>query len=150
MANLIEELAGLAPQEVSYVTDGREAGWLPTLRRLTADQAARAPAPGRPSVLAHTTHMRYHLANYLAHERGERPVPDWAQSWVVPGIADAGWPAYLDGLQQEIDELLAALRAPGDWPAIRLSAAILLVTHLAYHLGALRQAAALVQASDGR
>ncbi len=149
VADLIEELAGLQPAEVAFVTDGREAGWLPTLRRLTADQAARPPAAGRPSVLAHSTHMRYHLANYLAHEQGERPVPDWAQSWLVPNIAESGWPAYVEGLRQEIDDLLAVLRAPAPWPEPRLSAAILLVTHLAYHLGALRQVVALVRTNDG-
>ena len=35
------------------------------------------------------------------------------------------------------------------WPEPRLSAAILLVTHLAYHLGALRQVVALVRTNDG-
>ncbi|MFO7696956.1 MAG: hypothetical protein R6X16_07355 [Anaerolineae bacterium] len=148
MIALFEELAGVSEREEAYVTDGSTAGWLATLEGLSAVQASWSPGPGRPAVLGQSAHLVYCLRWYLSKEVGQPFEPDWAASWQVEPVDEVAWRAHIGAVGSIVKRMADALRSPRDWPEPRLAAAMIQVTHAAYHLGALRQVAALARAAD--
>jgi uncharacterized damage-inducible protein DinB len=145
MIALFEELAGVSQRKDAYIVDGPSSGWLPTLEELSSAQASWSPGPGRPTVRAQSGHLLYCLEIFLAAENGQCSEPDWQGSWTVQAADEASWQEHLAAVRVVVAQVQAALTAPRDWPEPRLAAALFQVTHTAYHLGALRQVAALAQ-----
>lgn len=123
-----------------------EDGLLATARRLDASQASRAPIPGSASIAAHVEHVRWFVALLNAFARGEQPDIRWSDSWSVDRVEDAEWARLLDRLEAESEELLQHVERGVDVEdEERLLPLLATVTHVAYHVGALRQ---MVRALD--
>jgi hypothetical protein len=150
MIALFEELAGVSQRKDAYIVDGPTSGWLPTLEGLTAAQASWSPGPGRPTVRAQSGHLLYCLEIFLAAENGQCTEPDWPGSWTVQSTDETGWQEHIAAVRMVVGQVLDALRSSRSWPEPRLAAAIIQVTHAAYHLGALRQVAAMSRAALAR
>ncbi len=125
-----------------WVIDGGEPGLIGVLERLSAAEALREPGPGRMSVAAHAAHVTYSLSLLNRWANGE-PNPfataDWAGSWQPGALDDASWQERLDALRSEATAWIEAVQRPREWDEIALTGTLASVSHVAYHLGAVKQ-----------
>src|SRR4029453_16487896 len=65
----------------------------------------------------------------------------WDEAWKTSAVNDERWSEIRSGLRAEAHRWLAALGSPREVRTVELSGMIGSITHLAYHLGAMRQIA---------
>ena len=133
LAVLAEGMEG-PRSELSYYLDSN-AGLRQTLAGLSAEEASREW--GGNSVAAHAHHILFSFEAFGAYIRGDRTSRDWNQSWSVSTVDAASWQKLQDDLAREYSTLRESVRAADGDDALRGSLAA--VTHLAYHIGAIRQ-----------
>ncbi len=132
------------PQQWSYFTDNRpQAGLFGTLAPLDAAQASR-PVAGT-SIAAHCYHVMWAMAAYCAWIRGEREARDWAESWQVTAVDPPQWERLQQDLQHSYQELSRTVEVHASRDGEAFGKAVAAVAHIAYHLGAIRQKAALLR-----
>lgn len=137
---LNEILNGASPQG-GWLLNRGDPGLLPSLDRLTAEQASAVPARGTPSIAAHVEHLRYglDLLNRSAREENPFASADWSAAWRVTDVTPAEWSRLRDALHEVSRNWLenhAAVQRMGER---ELTGVIASAAHLAYHLGAIRQ-----------
>ena len=121
---------------LSYFLDsGPDAGLRKTLSGLSAEEASSAW--GGNSVAAHAHHILFSFEAFGAYIRGDRNQRDWNQSWSVSSVSGEEWKKLQEDLGREYATLREAVRGAADEDALR--GAVAAVTHLAYHIGAIRQ-----------
>jgi hypothetical protein len=124
-------------------------GWFdglnPTLAHIDAATASKLPAPGRSSIAAHCEHLRYVLEIVNAWVRLEKPQPDWSLAWKTSSVDAAQWEVLKAAIQTECDTLKALIGATTEWSPKLLNLLISNTSHLAYHVGAIRQIWMLVR-----
>ena len=142
-----EAYEGRRDHPYTWFTDNEpDAALFGTLRGLSAEEASTPPAPGSSTVAAHTEHLRWSLALANAYIRGEKPQPDWEESWSVATVDTAAWDRLRAELRAEYDVLRGAIKAQEDWSQPQyLIGTLALIPHAAYHLGAIRQLLPLVK-----
>lgn len=122
-------------QAMSYFLDGPEAGLRNTLAALSAEEASREW--GGNSVAAHAQHILFSFEAFGAYVAGDRAQRDWSQSWSVSAVDEAAWSKLQSDLARAYEDLLTTIdanpRKGGDRGAVAAA------THLAYHVGAIRQ-----------
>jgi hypothetical protein len=134
------------PDGWGYFSD-EQAGFNQSLAGLTARQAAQPI--GGTSIAQHVHHSAFGSRTFAAWLRGEDPDADWAASWHdVPGEAPV-WESELAALQAALAELRMELERHAEESSFTLSLALGAVTHLVYHLGALRQKLLLLEGQAG-
>jgi DinB family protein len=124
-----------------FVNNEPDCGVFGTLAAFTAEQASRAPGPGRPSAAAHAGHLLFSLDVGIRWLRGERVKVDWRESWARAVVDEAEWEALQADLRRKYDALRGTILQRDDWEARSLTGVGAAVAHSAYHLGALRQVA---------
>jgi hypothetical protein len=125
LSTLLRELIDGAHEETAWVLNPGDQGLLTSLERLSAADAS-APAPGGgPPIAAHVDHLRYGLELLNRWSRGEEPFAEanYSASWGRTSVTDTEWADLRDQLRREA----------------ALTGMLASVTHLAYHLGAIRQ-----------
>ena len=128
------------PKARTYVLNQGDAGLLASLERLSS--AAASATHGGASIASHVDHLRYGLMLLNRWANGSPPPwpdMDWTASWRKTTVSDAEWRALRDELRREAarwEELLRSNREVTEVEAGWMSGS---VTHLAYHLGAIRQ-----------
>lgn len=128
------------PHERSYVLNQGDTGLLASLDRLSA--ASASSTNGGSSIAAHTDHLRYGFSLLNRWADGTSPPwpeMDWTASWRRTEVSDAEWQQLRDDLRREVDAWSAALRSPREVSEVEAGWMAGSVTHLAYHLGAIRQ-----------
>jgi hypothetical protein len=135
---LTEALEGPQQRDWSIFID-QGTGLLQTLASLSAAQASQPSKPGQTTIVAHSEHTRVHLAGMNAFLRGEDPKVDWAASWRITELDEAGWRKLQDDLSHEYQTFRRFFEQHDDWDARAVSGAIGLLAHVCYHLGAIRQ-----------
>jgi len=144
-AVLREGLEG--PQERwSYFTDtGKGSGLLATISSLSADQASRVL--GGTSVAAHVAHIVFSLDASARWIEGDRTMRNWKESWGVSTVDAQGWERLQERVRSGYRDLQAAISGYAGNSPEAMGGALGAVAHLAYHLGAVRQKAAILQKS---
>ncbi|HEX8556544.1 MAG TPA: DinB family protein [Pyrinomonadaceae bacterium] len=135
---LKETFEGPPPKTSAAFLD-QGCGLFQTIEGLTAEDASRAAAPGGTTVAAHCAHVKFYLDVLQRYMRGPIESADWSQSWLVRAVNAEEW----DGLRRELREAYAAvtesLRSVEEWGERPFGAALGIIAHTAYHLGAVRQ-----------
>jgi len=141
LTTLFAELVDGAPRGMSFMLNGGDAGLLRSLDGLSAE-AASASAHGGATIAAHVDHLRYGLS-LMNRWAGGEPNPfataDWTAAWNTTAVSDAEWAELRAGLRDEAHRWLAALGTPREVQGIELTGMLSSISHLAYHLGAIRQ-----------
>jgi len=117
---------------------------IPSLRRLDAEVAARQPACGLHPAAGHAHHLAASLEGAISAYKGGPYHVDWEASWTFPQpLTDAVWAELLQRLEAAYTELRSVIAANEDWEdPIRSLSVLALLSHAAFHLGAIRQIAA--------
>jgi hypothetical protein len=146
---LKETFEGPPPRTSSAYLD-QGGGLFQTIENVTAEDASRAVWPGAPTVAAHCAHVKFYLDVLQRYMRGSSEQADWKQSWLVQTVGAAEWEALKVELREAYSATGEALRAVEDWGGRPVGAALAVVAHTAYHLGAVRQLARGLKGDQGR
>jgi DinB superfamily len=142
MENVVVMNAVIAAMSDAF--DGKDGedwfeGLTPTLGAMSAETASQQAAPGRSSIAAHVRHLVYTLETVNAWFSGQRPALDWTAAWQSPGVSADEWAALKTQLELQRRALEEKLRANEHPSQEFLESAIKNVSHLGYHVGAIRQ-----------
>ncbi len=144
LLHLLTETFEGAQQEWSwYLDQDRNTGLFATLNTLTAAQASRHTPLG-PSVAGQAAHLHFHLAATLRALRGEAAALDFARSWAQQEVTDEEWVERRAGLHDTYEGLKALAAGRAHWDPDEAAGLLAALTHAAYHLSAIRQAAKLL------
>ena len=123
-------------------------GLLAAVDGVDAAGASWAPSEGRATIASHVEHVRFTLGVVNGALRGEQREVDWADSWKVRVVDDAGWDALRAALRGEYEALLALAAARPAWRGRGVQMMVNNVAHTAYHASAVRQLARLQEERD--
>jgi hypothetical protein len=141
---LKETFEGPPPQTASAYLD-QGAGLFQTIESLTAEEASRVVVNGAPSIAAHCEHARFYVAVLHQYIQGSSEKIDWKQSWLVQTVTAPEWEALKKELRQSYETVMAALQAIESWGDEQVGGGMAIITHTAYHLGAIRQLTRLLK-----
>lgn len=142
LGRLFSELVdGASGQTGGFVLNTGDVGLLRSLDKLSAAEASRS-VNGGATIAAHAQHLRYGLSlmNRWAGEGGD-PFADakWDEAWKMSSVDGAAWTDIRNGLREEAQRWVQALRAPRTVTDVEYTGMMGSIAHLAYHLGAIRQ-----------
>ena len=144
---LLKEAYAGTPTQSWFSDHGADSGLFATLTIINAQNASRTLVSSGSSIAGHTNHLRWSLAMSNALMRGEQPSRNWAESWAISSVDDSARLELQNALRLEYDALQTQLEINFDSSnPMMTTAGIALVAHAAYHLGAIRQMALLVNA----
>lgn len=143
LAVLAEGYEGPSHSLTYFLDGGPDAGLRNTLAALSAEEASRTW--GGNSVAAHAQHILFSFGAFGAYIAGDRTQRDWNESWSVATVDDAAWTKLQGELAAAYADLRARIEANEGKAATR--GAVAAVTHLAYHIGAIRQKIVASQAT---
>ena len=129
----------ISPSSTWFIDNAPRSGLLGTLDALSAAEASAPPGGAGATVAAHAEHLRWSLALSRAVLGGDSPAADWEQSWAVRAVTAPEWDGLRRGLREQFEALRQELLSRPEVPPERLTEALAVVTHAAYHLGAIRQ-----------
>jgi len=142
-AVLREAFEGPAEPSWSYFADS-DGGLLATLEPLSAAEASLLV--GGASIAAHAYHVSFGLEASAAWIGGDRTSRDWAQSWTVATVTEAGWRELRDELRARYAALRGAVEHHAAASGDAIGGAVGAAAHVAYHLGEIRQKLAVLRA----
>ena len=127
---------GLPGQGTQYLD--HSSGIRSTLRSITAEQASKR-LEGHPSIAAHARHMSFHLRVTSEWILGDHSRRDWVQSFEPQNVNAQEWAELQQELEASRRELVRVIESLTPERFAEEGGAIGAITHLAYHLGAIRQ-----------
>lgn len=145
---LLEETFESPPRDGNAYLD-RRTGWFHTLASLSAETASQPVTPGGTSVAAQVAHTTFYLGALEGYMTGRLTGKvNWEASWRVQRVDEAGWRALKGELEAAYTRVKTLLKETRTWDDDRVGDALAILTHSAYHLGAVRQIARVVQTSS--
>jgi hypothetical protein len=141
LTTLLTELVDGAAADSGWLLNPRDEGLLRSLERLTAS-AASEPAPGGgASIAAHVDHLCYGFELLNRWSRAENPFADadFSASWRRQTVTDQEWAALRERLSTDVRKWQQKIGRASDLNQVELTGVIAAVSHLAYHMGAIRQ-----------
>jgi len=136
---LLAETFGLSEAPSGFFLDTGQSGLLGTINLISAEAVSTALKPENATIASHCAHVLFLLRLFDAYEQGQRPEPDWEESWKTRVVDEAAWRTLRAELQAAYDTALAQLRARTAWDEPPLAASLMLLAHCAYHVGEIRQ-----------
>lgn len=120
-----------------------------TLGAVSAEEASERATAGTASIAAHVHHCVFYMGVIQRSIRGEELGKlNWREIWENdrPVSRDA-WTAQVAALRAEYAKVLQMLADPATWEREDVVGEFMAVAvHTAYHLGAIRQALAVIRA----
>jgi hypothetical protein len=133
-----------------FIDNDPGSGLMGTLEGLDAARASKPLWEGDPiSAASHAAHVRFALGLANRAAKGENPYKDanWSRSWDTRKVSEAEWKSLISGLRTEYEEFRKVIAAGKgfDDPDF-MTGTLGLVSHAAWHLGAIREGLGLVRA----
>jgi hypothetical protein len=130
------------PPNWGYFSDrGPDAGFLATLAKMSAAEASRMT--GGTSIAGHVYHLVFSLEASAAYIKGDHSPRKWEESWSVKAVDDAAWAKLRDQLRAGYEATKKIIASHATDGVASLGISIGAATHVAYHLGAVRQKMAI-------
>jgi len=120
---------------------------LETLSGVSAEVASRAVSKNGTTIAAHVKHVEFYLTVLEQALSGKDPGKvDWNEIWrTTRGVSESEWQALVGKLKETYRRLLGKLKSIETWDEEHeIWDPLAIVTHTAYHLGAIRQALRVV------
>jgi len=119
-------------------------GFFDTIDKVDAEKASRSVAEGSTTIAAHCEHVRFYL-EFLSNYMSEKfMMADWKDSWKVKTVTDAEWTALRGQLQKAYQLVTDTFNEVETWNDFKISGALGILAHTAYHLSAIRQILKLI------
>ncbi len=135
---LFKETFEGSPASGSIYLD-RGIGIFNTIADLDAEAASKQMFGA--TIAAHTDHLRYYLdvlSNFL---KGTVQIANWQRSWEIKHVSEDEWKAIKRELRKTYDSAVKGFKDVTEWDEDKISEAMAMVVHSAYHLSAIRQIA---------
>ena len=114
-------------------------GFFDTIDAVDAEKASRSLSDGATTIAAHCEHVRFYL-EFLSNYMTEKfTMVDWKDSWKVKTVTEAEWTALRGQLQKTYQVVTDAFNEVETWNDFKISGALGILAHSAYHLSAIRQ-----------
>lgn len=110
-----------------------------TLEKIDAEKASRSVSENSTTIAAHCEHTRFYLeflCNYLSEKY---LVSDWKESWNIKTVNEEEWTALCGSLQKAYQIVIDTFAEVETWNTHKISGAMGILMHTAYHLSAIRQ-----------
>ncbi|MCY7376818.1 MAG: hypothetical protein LH472_12730 [Pyrinomonadaceae bacterium] len=133
-----ETFEGMPTVEEQVFLD-RDAGIFATLGQIDAERASAEI--NFTTIAAHSEHARFYielLDNYL---NKDMRVIDFKQGWRVKTVGENEWDDLRGNLSKTYRKFSETLSKNEEWTLDAITVAMGIITHTAYHLGAIRQMA---------
>lgn len=124
-----------------------------TLESISAEDASRPVAEGCATIAAHVEHVRFYLDVLEESMRKEQVAKvDWREIWqTVREVTPEEWEARKRGLMDSYRRALATMKSYDRWEGeYGIAGGLAVLTHTAYHLGAIRQAWRVIRSAKSR
>jgi hypothetical protein len=119
-------------------------GFFDTIDKVDAEKASRSVREGDTTIAAHCEHVRFYL-EFLSNYMSEKfLMADWKDSWKVQTVTDAEWTALRGQLQKAYQVVTDTFNEVETWNDFKISGALGILAHTAYHLSAIRQILKLI------
>jgi hypothetical protein len=145
LAYLLRETFEGSPEGQMSAYLDRGTGFFSTLDALSATDASREVA--EMTVAAQTEHAKFYLDRLCEYLHGRTEPVRWDDSWLIETVNDMEWESLRDGVKRSYENALRCIADIDAWNEMQTGMAIGMIAHSAYHLGAIRQLAKIVDAS---
>ncbi len=135
--SILEMLEETFAQPQGYYLDRAKGGLFATLEAIDVAQAALERPPQR-SIAAHVQHLRVYVLALHGYLNGATGKTDWEASWQTHTVSALEWKTLQDALKSDYAALIHDLAQLPEGDS-RLSEAVAILAHSAYHFGAIRQ-----------
>lgn len=136
-SNLLELLEETFETPRGIYLDRPKGGLFTTLGAISSDTASSESGAQR-SVAAHVEHLRVYINALRGYMNGATPQTDWNASWATHSVSSLEWSALQAALKRDYEALMVDLAGIPDGD-LRLAEGMAILTHSAYHFGAIRQ-----------
>lgn len=140
LGHVLREAFTGPPGPWTYFTDARRGvGLLSTLESITAEEASIPVGAGGTTIAGHVNHVRSSLAASIGLITKQSEVRDRTGSWNVIRVGESEWSSLRKQLRESYERTLQTIQSRMDWDEDSFGAALGAITHVAYHLGTVRQ-----------
>ena len=136
-SNLLELLTETFETPRGIYLDRPKGGLFTTLEGISSDTASSESGAQR-SIAAHVEHMRVYINALRGYMNGAAGKTDWNASWATHSVSSLEWSALQVALKRDYEALMVGLAGIPDGD-LRLAEGMAILTHSAYHFGAIRQ-----------
>ena len=114
-------------------------GFFDTIDKIDFEQASRSVREGSTTIAAHCEHVRFYL-EFLSNYMNEKfLMADWKDSWKTKTVNETEWTALRGQLQKAYQVVTDTFNEVETWNDFKISGALGILAHTAYHLSAIRQ-----------
>jgi hypothetical protein len=114
-------------------------GFFATLEKIDAEKASRSVSPESTTIAAHCEHTRFYLDFLCNYLNEDYTINDWKESWKIKTVSEAEWTALCGSLQKAYQTVIDTFEEIQTWNTHKISGAMGILMHTAYHLSAIRQ-----------
>ncbi len=136
-SNILEVFEETFTQTRGIYLDRPKGSLLETLEQMSAEVAS-VESKNQRSIAAHVEHLWVYLVALHGYMNGATGKTDWDASWQTHRVTEAEWRALRDNLKGAYESLVKDLEKLNDGD-IKWAESIAILTHSAYHFGAIRQ-----------
>lgn len=133
-----EAFEGMAGNVGNIFLD-QNVGIFSTLGTIDADSASIQA--GSASIASHCEHVRFYLELMHNFLKKDYRMLDYQQSWKVKTVSEVEWDDLRQDLARMYQTVSDTFEQSDEWNLDTITIAMGMVTHSAYHLGAIRQLA---------
>jgi hypothetical protein len=150
LCKLLNEIFDGPPGSAAYLLNPGDPGLLRQLESIDARAASARPMPGKTTIASHVDHVLYGFTLMNRWAAGE-PNPfanaDWEASWKRTTATEDQWRSLRDNLREQADHWRKHVASRTAWDDMSAAGALSSAAHTAYHLGAIRQILAAMDAA---
>ena len=147
VAYLLRETFEGSPEGQPSAYLDRGVGIFATLAGTSAEAASRHHHGS--TIAAHTEHAKFYLDRMCEFINGRTERVNWEDSWLIETVNESEWDALRQSVIRSYENVLRCIAGLENWSEDRVGEAVAMVAHTAYHLGAIRQMAKIVESTDG-
>jgi hypothetical protein len=114
-------------------------GFFATLEKIDAKKASRSASENSTTIAAHCEHTRFYLEFLCNYLNGNYMIVDWKESWNIKTVNEEEWTAVCGSLQKAYQMVIDTFAEIQTWNTHKISGAMGILMHTAYHLSAIRQ-----------
>ncbi|QDT53462.1 hypothetical protein Pan44_14790 [Caulifigura coniformis] len=150
LSTLLVEIFDGPPGAEAFILNPKDPGLARQMESISAETASTRPMPGQTTIAAHLDHVLYGLTLLNRWADGEEnpwATADWSASWKRTVVNEAQWKDLCGRFRDGAARWKKTVATRTDWNPLTACGAIASCAHTAYHLGAIRQILAAMNAN---